>query len=148
VTASILIPLLGVAIGAAGALLSQYFSNRLATQQSRVARSAAIREERKGLILAFLETAQTVEQAAEHLYQNGSRPDDTVSRTHRMWFRQKCIELACSAELNDRAIDYSWRMHEACYKDLPKGMPVWDYIAEKRNPFLAAARTELGIAEL
>ena len=141
-----LVPLLGVAIGAAGALLGQHLANRVTTRQARAVRMAAERDERKQQILAFLEAAQSVEQAAEYLFFNGRRLDDTVARTHSIWFHQKCMELVCTAALNDKTIDYARRMHDACYKDLPERVAVWDYIAEMRNPFLAAAREELGIA--
>jgi hypothetical protein len=147
IVTSVLVPLLGVVLGAAGALLGTYLSTRVTKQQAQDARVAAIRAERKAEIEAFLEVAQSVEQAAELRYQEGGLPPDVNFRTHQMWFRQKCIELICSADLNQRTVEYAFRMHHACYREMPKNIDVWDFIRELRDPFLAAARHELGIGQ-
>jgi hypothetical protein len=62
-----------------------------------------------------------------------------------MWFRQKQLELLASTELNGATMDYCWRMHECCYRAIPDGRSVWVHLARRREPFLAAARTELGV---
>jgi hypothetical protein len=145
--ASVVVPLLGVVLGATGALLGTYLSTRVTKQQAKDARIAAIRAEYKAQIEAFLEIAQSVEQAAGRRYQEGSLPKDVSSRTHQMWFRQKCIELVCSEPFKDKTVEYAWRLHHACYRELPDGIDVWDFLRERRDPFLATAREELGIAQ-
>lgn len=142
---SVVVPLLGVILGAAGALLGTYLSARVTKQQANDARAAALRAERKIAIEAFLEVAQHVEQAAEQRYQKGKAPQDVGSRTHQMWFRQKCIELVCSSALNQAAIDYSYRLNNLCYKQLPAGTDIWTLFKPYRNTFLEVARRELGI---
>jgi len=144
---SVVVPLLGVVLGAAGALLGTYLSTRVTKQQADNAKAAAVRAEYKAAITAFLEIAESVEQAAGRRYQEGNLPQDVSSRTHQMWFRQKCIELVCSASLNGKTVDYAWRMHHACYRELPSNVDVWDFLRDHRNAFLAAAREELGIPQ-
>jgi hypothetical protein len=134
-----------VVLGAAGALLGTYLSTRVTAQQAKDAKAASVRAEYKAAIEAFLEAAETVEQAAGRRYQEGRLPQDVGSRTHQMWFRQKCIELVCSRALNDKTMDYASRMHHACYGELPTDKDVWAFMQERREPFLAAARQELRI---
>lgn len=117
-------------------------------QQAEAAKVAAVRAERKAEIEAFLEVAQSVEQAAEDRYQRGSLPEDVSARTHQMWFRQKCVELVCSTALASKTLDYAWRLHEACYQEMPGGVDIWQFMTEKRTPFLKSAWQELGIANL
>ena len=139
-TSTVLISLFGGAacgaIGATATLLTQGLS-----------RKAAKRQERKELILTFLKAAQDVEQAAELRYQKKPLPEDTLSRTHQMWFCQKGVELVCSAKLNGKAVAYGNRMIGALDGQLPAGMPVWDYLKECRRSFLAAARKDLGLRQ-
>ena len=144
---SVVVPLVGVFLGAVGALLGTYLSNRVTQRQADDAKAAALRAEYKAAIEAFLEVAQSVEQAAERLYREVGLPGDVGSRTHQMWYRQKCIELVCSAALNEKTKDYAYRMSDACYQELPAGINIWEYLRQCRDPFLAAARHELGIPQ-
>jgi hypothetical protein len=142
---SVVIPLLGVVVGAAGVLLAQYLSTRVTKQQAEAAKLAAIRAERKDSILAFLEATQRVEQAAEERYMTGKLPEDYPARVHDMWFRNRCIELINRPALIDKCESYVWCLHTAIYRELPEGIDIWRFIKERFDPFLAAARMELGI---
>jgi K+-sensing histidine kinase KdpD len=144
VTTSIVVSLVSVGVGAFVALLSTYLTNRVAKKS----RAAALRAERKEAIVAFLDVAQSVEQAAEQRYLNKDLPDDTTSRTHQMWFRQKCIELVCTSAMNEKTIEYADQMSDGCYKEPPPNVKIWNFLEEKRLPFLATARQELGIPDL
>ena len=62
-----------------------------------------------------------------------------------MWFQQKCIEIVGSPGLIDRAKKYVWCLHAAIYRELPEGMTVWQFIEQDNQPFIAAAREELGL---
>ncbi|GIJ49777.1 hypothetical protein Val02_66630 [Virgisporangium aliadipatigenens] len=62
-----------------------------------------------------------------------------------MWFRQKCVELVSTEPVRDAARTYAWHMSEATYGRVPQGKSVWSYLTEGREPFLAAARVELGV---
>jgi hypothetical protein len=144
-TTSVVIPLIGVVVGAAGALSAQYLSTRVTKQQAETARLAAIRAERKTTILAFLEATQRVERAAEERHMNGKLPDDFPAYVHDMWFQNRCIMLVNKPELIEKCQDYVWCLHRAIYRELPEGVDIWQFIKEHFDPFLAAARVELGL---
>lgn len=145
VTTSVVVPLVGVVLGALGALLGVYLSNRVTKKQAEDSRTAALRTERKKAIVAFLNVAQSVEEAVEQRYLHATLPDDWTSRIHKMWFRQKCIELVCNPAVNEKTIEYAKQIHGLCYKELQPNVPVWDLVEETRLPFLATARQDLGI---
>ena len=144
--ASVVISVAAIVVGAGGALLAQHLNNRVTTKQASAAAQAAFRAERKEAILAFLEVAQRLEEAAEHRYTtHDDLPKDIENTIHQMWFRRKCLELVGSTELSKKAQSYSYRMETACKRDPPKGIDIWGYLREERLPFLVAAREDLGI---
>jgi hypothetical protein len=145
---SVVIPLLGVIVGAAGALLVQYLGTRVRKQQAEAAAKAAARAERKEAILAYLQATQSVEQAAERRYANGELPNGYRTRMHNMWVQQKYIELVGSATLIEKAKRYADEcLIAAIYGEQPEGSDVWHFLEEYNQPFLAAARAELGLAK-
>jgi hypothetical protein len=139
------IPLIGVAVGSAGVLSAQYLSTRVTQEQAEAARQAAIRAERKSAILALLEATQRVEQAAEERYLTGKLPDDFPARVHDMWFQNRCIMLVNKPDLIEKCQGYVWCLHAAIYRELPEGVDVYQFIKQHFDPFLAAARAELGL---
>ncbi|MFD5415323.1 hypothetical protein [Streptomyces nojiriensis] len=142
------LPLVGVALGAAGSFAAQYLSTRETKRQASRATAAAVRAERKEAILVLLEICQRVERVAEHRYQNNnSFVDGSPELTHEMWFRQKCLDLVVSRHLSDMAFRFTDRLMAAAYGRVPDGIEVWDFIHEKRGPFMEAAKAELGIAQ-
>ena len=142
---TVVVPLLGVVVGAAGAVLAQYFTTRVTRQQAEAAAKAAARTERKKTILDFLEVTQSVEQAAEQRHMDGELPDDFPIRVHAMWFQLRCIKLVGSHALVDKATSYVQCLYTAIYKELPEGLNVWQFLAEYNEPFLDSARDELDI---
>jgi len=62
-----------------------------------------------------------------------------------MWFRQKVMDIVCGPELRHRTYEYAQRIADATWGRVPDGISVWEFITEKRDPFLKAARKELGI---
>lgn len=147
-TLSALTPLLGVVVGAAGALLGQQLANRAASRREGAARTAAIREVRREMIVAFLEAVQPAERAAQDIHRNGGQPDDTDSRMDHVWFRQKCVEVTCTSPVRSATWRYAERLSDAIYGSIPQDTNVFKYIAERRGPFITEARAELGIAEV
>jgi hypothetical protein len=141
---SVVIPLVGVAVGAAGVLSAQYLSTRVTKQQAEATRQAAIRAERKSAILAFLEATQRVERAAEERYMTGKLPGDFPAHVHDMWFQNKCIKLVNKPELIEKCHDYAWFLYKTIYRELPEGIDIWQFIEQHFDPFMAAARVELG----
>ena len=143
--ASVVIPLIGVVVGAAGALSGQYLSSRVTKQQAEAAKQASIRAERKSTILALLEATQRVERDAEARYMTSKLPDDYPSHVHDMWFQNRCIMLVSKPELVEKCQDYVWCLHKAIYRELPEGVDIWQFVKQCFDPFLAAARAELGL---
>jgi hypothetical protein len=119
---SVLVPLIGVVVGAVGVLLAQYLSTRVTKEQAEAARQAAIRAERKSTILALLEATQRVERAAEERYLTGKLPDDFPAYVHDMWFQNRCIMLVNTPELVEKCQGYVWCLHatiiESCQRTL------------------------------
>jgi hypothetical protein len=142
---TVLIPLIGVIVGATGAFLAQYLSTRVSKQQAEAAAKASARAERKEAIMTFLQAAQAVEHAAEQRYESGNLPESFTASMHNLWFEQKRLELICSTALNDKALSYVWCIHQACYRQVPEDTDIWQFLRKKREPFLARAREELGI---
>jgi hypothetical protein len=141
------LPLVGVVLGSAGTFAGQYLATRETKKQADAAAVAATRAERKEAILAFLNVCQKVERAAEHRYQHDNKfVEGSPELTHEMWFRQKCLELVAGSRVRSTAFQYADRLMAATYGRLPKGKEVWGFIAEKREPFLDAAKEELRIA--
>ncbi|MFJ8723591.1 hypothetical protein [Streptomyces sp. NPDC093269] len=112
------------------------------------AAAAALRAERKEAILSFLESCQRVEKAAEHRYHEKEYFHGSPELTHDMWLRQKAIEIVAGREVRHTAYEFANRLAEATYSNVPDGVTVWAFLSEKRNPFLKAARAELGTADL
>jgi hypothetical protein len=139
---SSLLPLAGVALGSAGTFLGQYLATRETKKQARAAADARLRAERKEAILAFLDACQKVEAAAEDLYQKHDRDEATVpALTHYMWLQQKYVDIICGPMLRNTAFLLTERLHSAAYTR--PDTPVWEWVNERRGPFLEAARIEL-----
>jgi hypothetical protein len=145
---STIFPLVGVVIGASGSIVAQYLATRVTKQQDGAKRVADLRRERKEAVRDFLDTTQAVERAAEHRFIHGDHGESPGPLTHRMWYSQKCIEIVGTPQLRQATLDYAWRLSEAIYKEVPDDMNVWDFITDRRDPFLEAARRELDIPDI
>ncbi|WP_052390756.1 hypothetical protein [Streptomyces sp. NRRL B-24484] len=140
------LPLVGVALGAAGSFAAQYLVTRETKKQASRAAQAALRAERKEAILAFLDVCQRVERAAEHRFQNDNAfVEGSPELTHEMRFRQKCLDLVAGRHLGGTALDFTDCLTAAAYGRVPAGKDVWTFIKEGRTPFMEAAKAELGI---
>lgn len=142
---SVVIPLFGVVVGAMGVLSAQYLSTRVSKQQAEIDRRVAVRAERKGALLAFLEATQRVEQTAEERYETGKLPDNFAVHVHDMWFQNRCIMLVSTPDVIEKSQAYVRCLHRAIYRELPNGIDIWQFVKEYFDPFLDAARDELGL---
>lgn len=107
----------------------------------------AQRAERKEAILAFLEVCQRVERAAERRFQEGDRYiEGSAELTHQMWFHQKVLDLVSSPQVRESALRFSQRLNDVTYGRIAKGRDFWDFVNERRQPFIDAARVELGVS--
>ncbi|MEU1600960.1 hypothetical protein ABZ468_51745 [Streptomyces sp. NPDC005708] len=141
-----LLSLAGVGVGSAASFAAQYLTSRETKAQAAATAAAALRAERKQALHDFLESCQRVERAAEHRFQNDNRfVEGSPTLTHDMWFRLKCLDLVSSRRLNDAAYQFADRLMKATYGGPPNGKDVWEFINEKRGPFMEAAKVELDI---
>ncbi|MFF1609550.1 hypothetical protein ACFVYA_17360 [Amycolatopsis sp. NPDC058278] len=142
-----ILPLIGVTLGVGGSIAVQYLVTRTTKQQATAKRVADLRWERKEAIREFLDAVQSVERLAECRHMYGNLDDGPELLTHRMWFLQKCIDIVGTPRLRQAALDYASRLHDAVYGEMPEGQNVWEFMGERRHPFLEAARRELDVPE-
>jgi len=77
---AVIASLIGVALGAAGAIAAQYLAVRETNRQARLTRLSERLDYRRLLIREFLEEAQEAEERAIFHYQNGRPAADATSR--------------------------------------------------------------------
>lgn len=135
-----LVPLVGVVLGSAGALLGQRVTVRSESnrEQQRV-RSTTLAEHRQK-IMAYLSATQRAELSLDRR-RLGRPPDDSQldEELHAIWLGVKDIYLACSPALADAAKEYAHSLH-----NLSRGRT--NNLAAKRQhraDFLALARLEI-----
>lgn len=138
------LPLIGVALGAAGAFAGQFLAMRETKKEAATAAAAVLRAERKEFLLEFLEACQRAERAAEHYFFAGERAKDAAELTHRVWFCQKCIALVASPNVQSAAEEFARALTTAVHDGTPKGVRISDFLRDKRDRFLDAAAAELG----
>lgn len=141
--------LIGIVIGTAGTVFSQHRNTRASRDISQANNQLVLRADRRAAIFAFLEAAQAVDMIALRRHENQVFDSDEAVRTaiHQLWYRQKCVEVICGAEVHERCVDYSFRLDKATYS-LPDGSNVWDFVKEPRDAFLRAAKSELDASDL
>ncbi|GLY87930.1 hypothetical protein Airi02_058590 [Actinoallomurus iriomotensis] len=139
-----ILPLVGVAVGAASTLTGQYLTTRVAVRREEREQSTAERTERKDAILGFLSAAQSVELLLDRRPDHRS-PDDAEmwDRLHDLWLAKKACELVCSPRLAQAAHDYTVSLHDLLRGRNPTEQP--DVKRELRYALMEAARTELGV---
>jgi hypothetical protein len=142
------IPLAGVALGVVGTIAVQYSSTRETSRQAKAAAAAATRAERMKAVLAFLKVCQKVERYAQ---ENASSNEPHVNETtDEMWYRHKWVELVSGSPdslVSLAAFKFADRLNDAVYErqKKPANQTVYDFINEKRQPFMDAAAAELRI---
>lgn len=144
--AATVLPLVGVVLGSAGTFSGQYLATRETKKQAKASAVAVGRAELKDEVLKFLEACQRVEQAAEDRFMNGNQfVEGSPQLTHEMWLRQKIIDLIATRRIRDTAYQFTDRLMGAAYGRVPDGVAVWDFVTEKREPFMDAVRDALVI---
>ncbi|WP_405933706.1 hypothetical protein [Streptomyces sp. NBC_00827] len=138
------LPLIGVALGAAGAFAGQFLAMRETKKEAATAAAAVLRAERKEFFLEFLEACQRAERSAEHHFHAGQRAKDAAELTHQVWFRQKCIALVASPNAQRAAEGFALALTAAVHDGTPEGVHISELLRDKRNRFLDAAAAELG----
>ncbi|HXL96456.1 MAG TPA: hypothetical protein VN969_46700 [Streptosporangiaceae bacterium] len=149
---STLLPPVGVVIGASGTLLGQHLALRVDARCEAAQRAADQRAERKDAIICFLSTTEWVEQRRDERPGKPDRGNSAlVELMHAGWLAKKIIELVCSGELAQAALDYPLELNRAS-KELrsgstgqrPTGLSAREW--RLRAEFMEAARHETGYA--
>ncbi|MCO6010177.1 hypothetical protein NE236_34955 [Actinoallomurus purpureus] len=142
---STVLPLAGVALGSAGALVGQYLTTRVDVRRERHEQLAVERAERKEAILSFLSAAQSAEQLLDRREHPASGQDDgeVWDQLHALWLTKKACELVCSADAAQAAHDYTIALQSL----LRSGSPMEGTTSKRelRHAFMEAARGELGV---
>ncbi|MFD9948941.1 hypothetical protein ACFWYW_52475 [Nonomuraea sp. NPDC059023] len=148
-----LFSLLGAVVGAAGTFLGTFFATRTTRQQAQTQRIAALRQERKEAILAFLDVAQDMQV---HTYMLWHRRDvlgaereirqQSSAYSKQVWRLHRRLSLVGSRGLLSASHTYVEALDSAMWT-LEEGTTFWDHIDPIQDGFLDAARTELSIPD-
>jgi len=153
--------LLGVAVGTAGSLFGVHLSTRTAKEQARAQQLAALRLERKEIILEYLKEVQDMQAfirgiwyRRESLAKDKELSREASIRSHQMWFYQRKVHVVASKQLREACLAFTEKL-DACLgftdepgERIPDGTNFWLFIDDEQDRFLDAARDELGFSEL
>lgn len=146
VSATVL-PLAGVILGAGGALLGQYMTQRVDIRREDAQRARDQRAERKDAIVGLLSAAERTEQYRGQSDADGDASGtDLIELLHAVWLAKKIIELVCSAELAQAAQDYVRELDRVC-RELIRNPQAETFPLQERRlraEFMEVARREMG----
>ena len=113
-------------------------------------------------IYAFLEAVQLAEQfadpankgrsvltgldyqsAKEFLSAEDARVTERNTILHRMWFRQKALEVIATDELKTSSYGYTVIMRDVLFGKIPNDTDMWKYMDAAKVEFLKLARVAL-----
>jgi hypothetical protein len=142
---SVVLPLVGVVVGAGSTLLGQYLASRVDVRRDARERAARERTERKEAIIGFLDATEQTDHYQDRVAERGGQAEETLADLiHKVWLTKKIVELVCSGELAQVAHDYARELQlmarerrdgESSRKDKRKLL---------RYSFMEAARREMG----
>jgi hypothetical protein len=148
--------LVGVAIGAMGSIAVGYFARRTSLDQTRVQQTAALRAERKEIILDYMRHMQAFHDFTASIWQGERFPADTEAGNEirgeasklgsEMWFQQKKLLIVASHPLREASLALTTALNDALYKNRPAETDFFDFIDPFQDRFFEAARKDLGIA--
>jgi hypothetical protein len=153
--------LLGVVVGIAGSLLGVYLPTRIAKEQAEAQQAAALRLERKEIILEYLKETQDMQAfirsiwyRRESLVKDKEVSREASIRSHQMWFYQRKVHLVASEQLRAACLAFTEKL-DAClgFTDAPEeqiseGTNFWLFIDLEQDTFLDSARNELGFSKI
>jgi|SRR5437868_6161948 len=141
---TVVLPLVGVALGSLSTLIGQYLSTRVDVRRAKHEEASAERAERKEAIMDFLSAAQQAELLLDRFASGQQRDEPEIyDRLHALWLAKKVPELVCSPAVAQAAHDYALALHKLL-REQP--MPAGPTKREFRFAFLEAARKEFAIA--
>lgn len=135
----------GVVLGIAVTSVTEAMRRRQTSALSIAEQKAALRNDRREAIFAFIDATQRVFQIAASR-QRGERfePDDTTREAeHDLYFRQNCIDVLCSDELRSAADMYASKMFWILMEPFPEEANLYDHAHDEEKKFFILARKEL-----
>jgi hypothetical protein len=151
--------LIGVALGTIGSLITSYLSTRTTKEQAEAQQAAALRLERKEIILEYLRETQDMQAFIRSIWgHRGSLAADEEReasiRSHQLWFFQRKVHLVASKQLREACLAFTEKLDSSLgftddpEQQIPDGTNFWLYIDAEQDRFLDTARDELGFSKL
>lgn len=105
-----------------------------------------LRDDRRDAINSFLESVQKVEELVEQRMRGHLVELEVLrSAVHTVWYRQKCVEVVGTPELQDAAFKFALRIQETFETD--SGGSYNDFLNDARFAFIEAARNTLSATD-
>jgi hypothetical protein len=148
--------LLGVALGTTGSLLGVYYAQRTAREQLRLQHDAALRTERKEVILGYLHAVENSWSFLDGLW--GRQPltsatgeplageavdREAAVRNHEVWYHQMKLDLVGSEPMRRTSVALTQALYQATFHRDRVTETLWGYLGPIQEDFMAAARDEL-----
>ena len=153
--------LVGVAVGAVGSFLGTIFVQRTAKEQAKAEFLAARREERKVVVLAYLDAVEDSWVLMDGLWgrrplvAKGGEPLDPGDvdrekqlRNHDVWHHQTRVNLVAPEDVRSAALALTKKIYVATFHPDRVETGLWQYLNPAQSAFLATARKDLEVEEL
>jgi hypothetical protein len=152
---------LGAVVGGAASLMGVYLTTRTTKEQAEAQQLAALRLERKEIILDYLKETQDMQAFIrsiwyhrESLAKDKELSREASIRSHQMWFCQRKVHVVASKQLREACLAFTEKL-DACLgftddpgEQIPEGTNFWLFIDAEQDRFLDTARDELGFSKI
>jgi hypothetical protein len=151
--------LAGVALGTIGSLLGVYYAQRTAREQVRLQHATTMRNERKEILLQYLDAVEDSWAFLDGLW--GRQPLVTKSgepiaadaidaidreaarRNHDVWYQQQKLNLVGSTSVRATSLELTKALYNVTFKRDRIESGLWQYLEPIQERFLVAAREAL-----
>jgi len=138
-----------------------YLTTRTTKEQAEAQQAAALRLERKEIILDYLKETQDMQAFIRSIwYRRESLAEDkelsreASIRSHQMWFCQRKVHVVASKPLREACLAFTEKL-DSCLgfsddlgEKMPEGTNFWLFIDAEQDRFLDTARDELGFSKI
>lgn len=136
-----LLPLVGVAIGAAATVIVQRSSTSAQREQLGRQLAAQRRDEIKTAINDYFEHAQRLQRQLD-AREAGESPSDLKDLMERVWLAVKRVQILASDDLSDKLIAHAQGLHQVV-RDGGQFPDWWAHCSALQIDLLSSARREL-----
>lgn len=156
--------LLALAAGLVAGLATvsgQLVAGRVNRSIARANHDSALRADRRDAIYAFIEAIQDAEEFLDVARRTKNIPSkdpgfshagfekfgkgisDKSEIVHRIWFRQKVLQVVGTRYLENRSREYALKIQQVLEDRTPEGMTNWEFMEPEKTRFLEEAQREL-----